>query len=75
MFTVTNGIAIPADCCAPGQTKYPFGAMAVGDSFSVPEESARTIASSASYYGKHNGKKFAVRIIPSTGERRCWRIA
>jgi hypothetical protein len=56
-FKIEKNVPIPHRCA---YERYPFGDMNVGDSIFVSQhsEKART---SASYYGKRNGKKFSCR--------------
>lgn len=55
---------------------YPFGDMEVGDSFLVPVAKHSAVYGSASYYGKRNKQKFAVRKLVEKGKpvARCWRV-
>jgi hypothetical protein len=62
-------------------SKYPFGIMAVGDSFFAPEATVSTVRSSASNAQlklSQNGQKvtFTVRSVEEQGYTgvRCWRI-
>jgi len=54
-------------------SKYPFGAMAVGDSFFYPGPTSEYVRNAAHHWGKNNGAKFSVR--KDDGGYRCWRIA
>lgn len=42
-------------------SKYPFGEMAVGESFVVTDKTARTVRSAVAAYQKKYEAKFAVR--------------
>lgn len=62
--------------------RYPFAALAVGESFAVHADAddLRRIAKSVSvagwYHARHHaGRKFAVRTIRAESCVRCWRIA
>ena len=54
--------------------KYPFADMRIDDSFFVPDQHKQGagVVSSAHYYGKRNGKKFATRY--EDGGIRIWRV-
>jgi hypothetical protein len=66
---IEKGIPIPTSV---GSRIYPFGEMAVGDSFVWTGNQQRLI-SAMSYYGKRNKKKFITR---REGDGvRCWRKA
>jgi len=58
----------------PGNTKYPFRDMSVGDSFVATENSTK-VASAACQFVKRGGagREFATRKLPD-GKTRCWRI-
>lgn len=63
---IEKGIELPQ--------RFPFSKMEVGDSFAVPADIKKTIIStSASVYGRRNGKKFSVRK-DALGQLRCWRV-
>ena len=58
--------------------KYPFGEMAEGDSFFVPEEGDKKsqrarIASASCVFGKRHKMKFSLRKV--YGGLRVWRVA
>ena len=56
--------------------KYPFAEMKVGDSFAVAASDLEKTRTAASYFGRHNERKYSVcRVDPIKGEYRCWRIA
>lgn len=64
---IEKGIQLPQ--------KYPFDAMAVGDSFAVPSHIKRpTVTVAAMRYGQKNGMKFTVRQVKDRSLR-CWRVA
>lgn len=55
---------------------YPFAEMKVGDSFAVAAGDMEKVRTAASYFGRRNERKYAVRCVdPVKGEYRCWRIA
>jgi len=56
----------------PPPTKYPFGSMAVGDSFATDVD-RNVVSSAARDYGKRNGKQFSIRM--HEGTLRVWRVA
>lgn len=59
----------------PGDYKYPWRKLRVGDSFFVPEWSARKVAvqASACLASKRHGKKFTARSVD--GGTRVWRLS
>lgn len=73
-YKIESCVAVPE---ARGRyRKYPFNEMQTGDSFVVARDEVDRLRSSASWYGKRNGLKFAIRCVdPVNGEYRCWRIA
>ena len=49
---------------------------AYGDSFAVAASDLEKTRTAASYFGRHNERKYSVcRVDPIKGEYRCWRIA
>lgn len=68
---VEDGIPIPKH--DHGLTKYPFNRMSVGQSFTVPIEIRKNVASAAwSHSNRYPPMKFKMRV---EGERvRVWRI-
>ena len=50
---------------------YPFGAMAVGDSFFVPGQSTanNSASKSAAAHGRAHNKKFTARTVTENGVR------
>lgn len=70
MIKIEKGIPLTNPVHPGGQRKYPFGEMELGDSFYWDGKRHR-VDSAASYYGKRNNKKFAVRKEGSGA--RCWR--
>lgn len=52
------------------RTKYPFGDMDIGDSFSSPDQ---RVASASLHYGKRHDKKFSMQRQPD-GSYRTWRV-
>lgn len=73
MFKIEDGIPIPQR----GFTKvYPFGDLAVGQSFLVPTDEASKkrarVSSAANMHGKKHNSRFATRIVE--GGVRVWRV-
>jgi len=58
-------------------TKYPFGAMEVGDSFFLSGASYDLVAPAARMFGTRHGRKYRVRTVTENGSRgvRVWRVA
>lgn len=59
----------------PNTTKrnnYPLGEMGIGDSFQLGGNELNQVRTAASWYGKRNGRKFAVRRYKDG--YRCWRV-
>jgi hypothetical protein len=87
MIEIESGIPIPVRGTFRGNSNsgrkamYPFGDMAVGDSFFVPVKNGRTpaqtrnsITGAISYHTKaHPGRRFVSRIVE--GGVRFWRTA
>ncbi len=73
-FKIEHNIPVPPVARA-GVYKYPFRALAVGDSFFVPKAVAKTetLQSIAAYNRRALGTKYAVRSVD--GGTRIWRIA
>ena len=55
------------------RTRYPFGAMEVGDSFFVPETAAKLVRSAATKFGQRRDRQFLTRRVD--GGLRVWRIS
>jgi hypothetical protein len=78
MFEIEKNIPLPP---ARGPlAKYPFGELAVGDSFFVPETQdvagaklSRRMASAAQVSSRRSGAKYSCRAVD--GGVRVWRIA
>ena len=77
MYEIEIGVPIPE-----ARNKYPFAAMQVGDSFSVPvppgaDASAfiAPIRTLCYQHGKRRGLKFAVRLCDARTTARVWRVA
>lgn len=70
MYEVEQGVPLPTDSRA---AKYPFGEMAVGDSFFVPDHHSTytSVAGSAYGYARRHGLKMSV-AKEDTGTR-VWR--
>lgn len=75
-FEITSTIPIPKK--TPGQSKYPFGDMRVGDSFIIADDISDLVRKCAQRYGKRHNMKFRVGVpddIEACGpEKRCWRV-
>ena len=66
-----KGIPIPP---VSGLTKWPFGEMEVGDSFTVPPETReRCRSAAASYARQHSGWTYTLQKVDAETWR-CWRI-
>lgn len=71
-YTIQKGVPIPSKMTNDGaKSKYPWGDMEIGDSFSVPKEGYSSLHSQASYQSKRRRVRFTVRMC-HTGAR-CWR--
>lgn len=71
-YVIEKDVPIPAPEGRGRPRKYPFGDMAIGDSFEV-EVSREVISPAASYYGSRNGKSFSVRTCADKTIR-VWRV-
>jgi len=68
-FVIEKNVPIPP----PGQTKYPWAEMEVGDSFLVPADKGNSAKTAASHFIRRNpGKKFLSRA--EGDELRIWRV-
>lgn len=69
-FEIEKGIPAPAS-----RSKFPFGDMAVGDSFFVPHGNASALSNAACSWSRYTKKpyKFSARTVD--GGARIWRIA
>lgn len=78
-FKVENKIPLPSNGSKFNRSKYPFGSMAVGDSFLIAKglsnyaPEVTQVRAASSWYGKRNKKTFSVRR--HEGTYRCWRVA
>lgn len=72
-FKVESGVPMPP-AGSGARTKYPFGNMAIGDSFAVPADAVKRVGPASVKFGKERGLKFAVRKM-ANGEFRVWRTA
>jgi hypothetical protein len=70
-ITIERDVPIPSNSGRGREALFPFGRMAVGDSFSMDVEATR-LRNAAFQYGRSHGKKFTVRKL--LNETRCWRI-
>lgn len=86
-ITVSPNVPIPeSKRVMPGEARYPFLDMKVGDSFFVPLTKGKTVSqlrnaiNSSAYYvpGKPgmSGAKFSTRKVEENGQVgiRCWRV-
>jgi hypothetical protein len=81
MFTIDEGIPVPPRASrSPGESKYPFVHMEVGDSFLVPVDAANgdtttkargRIAQACTKASKRYDVKFIARAV--SGGVRVWR--
>ena len=73
MFKIEDGIPVPNRGFSK---RYPFGDLAVGQSFFVPTDEAAKkrvrVASAASMHGKKYNSVFATRVVE--GGIRVWRV-
>lgn len=76
MYEITKGIPIP------GNSKYPFELMQVGDSFAVPVPKncdagahSAAVRSRCYVWSKKNSYKFVARLDEDRRAVRVWRIA
>lgn len=59
---------VQSDIKLSGSSKYPFGEMAIGDSFAFRDNDKKMIQSASASYGRTHSMKFSVR------GNRIWRI-
>lgn len=69
MYKIEKGVPAPEG----KESKYPFRAMEVGDSFFVPGGNGNRVSSSATMAGKRTARKFMLRCVD--GGVRVWRVA
>lgn len=70
-YRIEKNIPIPKP---NSQSKYPFGEMAIGDSFLAPSEKKTSISAAISSFRKtHPDAFFAQRRVSET-EIRVWRV-
>lgn len=79
MFEIKNDVPVPSFAKSAAHsgaiyTSWPFGRMAVGDSFSVPADIARKMRAAASAFSCRGEKKFTCKKTSSDGVVTCWRI-
>ena len=71
MYEIEKGI--PAPPARNYYLRYPWDAMAVGDSFFVPDDKRSSVRSAASKRNQlNNGKRFISRAVE--GGVRVWRV-
>jgi len=78
-ITLDKNVPIPAYHHGPGRPpRYPFGTMAVGDSFALGvhfhTEVAKVRDAATKWKSKHPGWDYTIRK-QDDGSYRCWRIA
>jgi hypothetical protein len=72
-ITIEKNIPVPFYASEDGKlSRYPFYALAVGESFLVPRENGPTIRSMTSIANK-SGKRFTCRKVE--GGLRVWRVS
>lgn len=73
MYRIESNVPVPSNSGNRGRpSKYPFGEMAVGDSFAANLEEKDKIQCAASMYGRRKGMKFSTHKVGNSV--RCWRI-
>jgi TusA-related sulfurtransferase len=68
-YKIDKKIPIPETAT---RNNYPLREMKVGDSFEIPSDDMLRARSAASWYGKRNNAKYAIRKYGSA--YRCWRV-
>ena len=73
-FKIEKGVPLTKQTNSrKGTTKYPFDAMQVGDSFSVPKKALRSVQQAAVYFhARSAGKRVSIRKHGK--EYRAWRV-
>jgi hypothetical protein len=73
MFEIESNLPIPKRAGRGGRrgSKYPFGSMAIGESFFAPVKPSALRSAVAVYVKANPGTKFAVRT--EEGGARAWR--
>ena len=73
-FKIESGIPL-VDKRKPLGSKFPFGAMQVGDSFLLNGERPSTVGYMAAVFARRQSPKwkFVVRKVED-GHHRCWRV-
>lgn len=86
-ITIEQGRPVPAPRSRGKKPTYPFGKMAIGESFSVPllgelhkggnDLALERVTSAAAVWKRRNGGgfDFTTRIDRVEGVVRCWRVA
>lgn len=84
-ITIDRGVAIAET--RGRHSKYPFGDMAVGDSFALPlagvayspkdrtDRTQRQLQCAAAMWKRKHGTVFTVRILRKESAVRCWRVS
>jgi hypothetical protein len=74
MYTIEKDVPVPEDI--KRESKYPFAAMSVNDSFAVPKHLAGTVRAASAYYRRRYSMKFVMRTDDKLPDMvRVWRIA
>jgi hypothetical protein len=71
MIAVEKNIPMPPPGKPPGNKRYPWSEMNVGDSFAVP--ASISIDAFRRNHRTRAGRRFKVRKTPD-GTYRCWRV-
>jgi len=77
VITIDKGVPAPARNRPRGSPpKYPFGDMAVGDSFSWSADDSHRVRTAAAQYGRVHQIKFTCETRKENGQRvvRVWRV-
>lgn len=78
---IDKGVPFPPGASRGPIPKYPWGEMAVGDSFAVPLDDRTPMTHptrrAAGLWASRHGVRFATRTVTENGERvvRVWRVA
>ncbi|MCC3246711.1 hypothetical protein LG047_15530 [Methylocystis sp. WRRC1] len=75
---IEDNVPVPVVSRRSG-VEYPFGQLAVGQSFFVADVKRGTLASRAHAFGKHQTPKWKFKVAPAEKDgasgMRCWRVA
>jgi hypothetical protein len=72
MSTLKIEIGVPM----PGRQKYPLEDIKIGQSFFVPNQTAKKISPPIYGWGHRNARKFTLRTVTESGVKgvRVWRV-